>query len=178
VPEKVALDRADQLIAAVESVKDKKSSTYKNAVLQLFLSTRGLSIDAERIKKIDAMTGSVGQELEKHQKNVLNGLKDFDAKSFGQILDDNRKPYRFTSAEVWFQQAESVANMKFSAKNLELQKEENPKILANDKKQLAAQIDELEKQLLFAELKQELADIRLSLKVPEAVPVRRKRGQS
>ncbi len=175
VPEKIALDRADQLISTVEKIKDTKSSAYKNAVINLYLNTRGLSIDAERIKKIDAMTASVGPDLEKRQKAVLAALKDFDLNSFGQILDDNRKPYRSTSAEIWFQQAESVANMKFSAKNLESQKDGNPKIVANDKKQLAQQIEDLEKQMLFPVLKQELADLLVNLKVPEAA-AKRKRG--
>ena len=175
VPEKVALDRADQLLADVAKIKETKSPSYTNAILALWLNTRGLSLDAARAKKIDELTGNVGIELQKHQTAVLDGLKNFDPSGFGTILDTNRKPYRSTTADSWFHEAETVGNMKYSAKVLETAPAENPKIALANKKQLATQIEEVEKQLTYAALKQELSDLLVGLKVPDA-PAKRRRS--
>jgi len=168
VPEKYALDRADQLISAVEKVIDTKSPTYTNALLMLYLGTRGLGLDAARTKRIETLAGTIGSDLESHQAAVLEGLKNFDPRTFGKIIDDNRRPYRNTMAMVWFQQAEIVASIKLSVKSIELQKDENPKIVYANKKQLAEQIQELEKQLTFPALKQEMAAMLVALKIPDS----------
>ena len=176
VPEKIALDRADQLLGDVAKIKDVKSPAHTNALLSLYLKTRGLTLDAARTKKIDELTAGVGAKLEKHQSAVIDGIKNLEPAAFSTILDDNRKPYRFTIADVWFQQAEKVANLKYSVKVVEAQQNENPKIVAANKKQLATQVQDLEKQMAYPALKQELADLLASLKVPEAPAARRRRG--
>ncbi|HLX60720.1 MAG TPA: CAP domain-containing protein [Planctomycetota bacterium] len=175
VPEKIALDRADQLLADVAKIKETKSSTYTNAILALWLNTRGLSLDAARAKKIEEIAGNAGVELEQHQKVVIEALKNFDPKEFGNILDTQRKRYRGTSADSWFREAETVANMKYSAKVLDAAPADNPKIAAANKKQLATQIEEVEKQLTYAQLKQELSDLLVALKIPDA-PAKRRRS--
>jgi len=177
MPEKLALDRADQLLSDLDKITEKKSSTYTNALFTLYLETRGLSLDVARIKKINELTAGIGPELEKHQAAVMDAIKNFDTKTFLTIIDDNRKPYRGTIADLWFQRAEQVANLKYSVKVLEAQQNENPKIIAVNKKQIAAQIQDLEKQLTYPALKQELADMLVALKVsPEAPTQRRRRG--
>src|SRR5204863_297233 len=150
----------------VTKVKDAKSPAYNNALLALYLNTRGLALDAARTKKIDELTAGVGAKLEKHQAAVMDGIKNLEPVAFSTILDENRKPYRFTVADLWFQQAEKVANMKYSVKVLEAQQTENPKMLAANKKQLAAQVQDLEKQMSYPALKQELTEMLVSLKVP------------
>src|SRR5207248_1231547 len=96
--------------------------------------------------------------------------------TFSKIFDEQRKPYRGTMADLWFQQAEIVGNMKYNTKVLESQQNENPKILAATRKQLAAQIQELEKQMNYPALKRELADMLVSLKTPDASAAKRRRG--
>lgn len=176
VPEKIALERADQLIAAVEKIKDAKSTAYTNALLSLYLSTRGLGLDSDRTKHIDALTSAIGPELDTHQTAVLDALKDYDPKAFAKVLDDNRKRFRGTVADAWFQQAEMVGTVKYNLKSIELQKDENPKTIAATKKQLAARIAELEKQMTFAALKQEMATMLVELKIPDAPASKKGRG--
>ena len=175
VPEKIALERADQYLNAVERIKETKSQSYSNSLLALYLGTRNLGLDADRTKRIDSLTHGIGADLESHQAAIVEALKNYDPVTFGRLLDEHRKRYHGTVADAWFQQAEMVGTVKYNVKTIEAQKDENPKILIANKKQLAAQIAELEKQMTYPVLKQEMAGMLVGLKVPDA-PAKKGKG--
>lgn len=163
VPEKLALERADQLLAAVEKVKDPKSIPYQNAILSLYLGLHGVELDAERTKRIESLTATAGPELETHQNAVLDALKNYD-KTFAKTLEEHRKHYRGTVVEAWFQQAEMVANAKYSAMVLDVQRDENPRTFPANRKALITQIESLEKQITYPVFKQEIAELLANLR--------------
>ena len=176
IPEKIALDRADQLLATVKKIKETKSSTYKNALLSLYLETKSLSIDAARRSEIDELAKDIGPELEKRQGAVLQALTDINPETFLTTLETNRKPFKGSIADVWFAQAEQVASMKVTAKQLELQMADNPKQAQHAKKEFAAQVEDLQQQISAADLRQQLSAVLVNLKVPEAPAGKGKKG--
>lgn len=168
VPEKIALDRADQLLATLKKIKETKSSTYKNALLSLYLETKSLGLDAARRSEIDELAREAGPELEKRQGAVLLALKDINPETFLTTLETSRKPFRGTVADVWFAQAEQVAGIEVTAKQLEAQALDNPKLALHARREFAAQIEDLQKQISAADLRQQLSAVLVSLKIPDA----------
>ncbi len=167
VPGKLALEKADQLLAAVEKVKDTKSIAYQNSILALYVGMRGVGLDADRTQRIAALTATAGPELETHQSAVLDALKNYD-KTFAKTLEEHRKPYRGTAMEAWFHQAEMVATVKYNAMTLELLKEENPRTFAANRKTLTIQAEGMEKQMTYPIFRQEIAEVLATIKGADA----------
>jgi hypothetical protein len=105
-------EKADQLLAQVEKVKDPHSPAYTNALLALYLSLKGLPVNAERRTKIDELTKDVRAELEAHQKAVLDALEQYDSMKFPRILGEHRKSYGTGPLANWFKEAELTATQK------------------------------------------------------------------
>ncbi|HYG76712.1 MAG TPA: CAP domain-containing protein [Planctomycetota bacterium] len=169
VPEKVALDRADQLLAAVDKVKDTSTPAYFRAVVALHLGVRGLSLSSDRQKRIDDLTKTIGPELDTRQKNVLEAMENMDPQKFQKVLGESRKPYNGTVAETWFKEAEVTANMKLGVANFQKQAAV-AKPSPQDRKTLASQLEAMEKQLTTPQFKQEVAALISKVKTsPESL---------
>lgn len=107
VPTQLSLATADKWLTAVD-----KASDARKAAINLYHHTRGIYVDAERKAKIDALTKDVGPELEERQKAVLEALKNPEVPGLQKLLDEARKPYLGTDADVWFEDAETLGKMK------------------------------------------------------------------
>jgi len=168
IPEKVALERADQLLAAVDKIKDTAAPTYFRAVVALHLGVRGLGVNAIRQKRIDELTKTIGPELDTRQKNVLEALDAGDAPKFQKVLSESRKAYSGTQAEVWFREAELTATMKAGVANFQKQAAA-VKPSPSDRKTLAGQLESMEKQITTPQFKQEVAALISKVKSAESV---------
>jgi uncharacterized protein YkwD len=180
IPEKAALERADQLIATVEAIKDRKASSYTNAVLSLYIGSRDLALDETRMKKIADLAGEWGVKLETRQSAVLEALRAPQIDTFGKILEDNRKPFKGTVADSWFTQAELVASAKLTAAAIAKQAEDPAKAAFQGqyKKELAGQIKGMEAQITYSNLKSELSAVLTGLGVPEKTTTATKRQKT
>ena len=106
-------EKADQLLAQMEKVnKETQASAYANALLSLYLGTKGLPVNAERRAKIDELTKDVRTDLEAHQKAVLDALEQYDPMKFPRILGEHRKSYGTGPLANWFKEAELTATQK------------------------------------------------------------------
>jgi hypothetical protein len=115
-------EKADQLLAALEKVnKETQAPAYLNALLTLHLGTHGLPVGAERRAKIDELTKEVREQLEAHQKAVLDALNEYDAQKFPRVLSEHRKPYGTTTVANWFKEAELTGTLKGAVLNFERQ---------------------------------------------------------
>ena len=113
VPQDVFYKKADKHLAAVESAKGPKQA---QALVNLAVNTQGIRLDAERRKKIDELTAETSAALLAAQNAVLEALP---AETFRKVLDEQRKPYRGTDADAWFQDAEVIAKLGRIVSNFE-----------------------------------------------------------
>ena len=109
VPAAVALAKADRYLEAVEKAPEAKKAA---ALVNLYHQTRGLYVDAERKAKIDGLTKEVGPDLEARQKAVNEALKDVEAPGLAKLIEEQRKPFKGTDADAWFEDAETLAKLK------------------------------------------------------------------
>jgi hypothetical protein len=109
VPNRVVLARADKLLEAVEKASDGKRPA---AIVNLYVHTRELRLDDQRKSKVDALTKDVGAPLEERRGKVLEALKDAELPGLQKLIDEARKPYKGTDADVWFEDAETLAKLK------------------------------------------------------------------
>lgn len=107
VPVEVPLRKADRLLAAVEKAGEKNAQARVN----LYVNTRGLYLDAERRKKVAELTAEVGLALEARRKAVADAIES-DAAGLQKTIDENRKDYRGTDADRWFEDAETTGKLK------------------------------------------------------------------
>lgn len=173
VPEKVALDRADELLAAFEKLKDPKAAAYFKAQVALVMGSRGLHVDEGRRKQIEALSGSVGTDLDQHQSAVSEALKNIDLQTWTKTLSEHRKPYTGTLAEQWFREAEIVASVKLSVARFD---KTASQASVQEKRQFATQLEQTEKQLNHGPFKAEVASLAnrvKSLASPAPVNTRR-----
>jgi len=161
VPEKIALEKADSLLAAFDKLKDPKAAPYFKAQIALYMGTRGLGVDEKRQKQIESLTSTVGSELEQHQTAVLDALKNLDPQSWSKTLSEHRKPYSGTAAEQWFREAEIVATVKLSVANFDRQAAQAS---VQEKRQFATHLEQTEKQLNTASFKAEVAGLASKIK--------------
>jgi hypothetical protein len=105
IPVEIPLRKADRLLAAVEK------STGPQALVNLYVQTRGLYLDAERKKKVAELVATIGPELEAHRKAVAEAVE-ADAPGLQKTIDEHRKPYKGTDADEWFEDAETAGRLK------------------------------------------------------------------
>jgi len=171
VPEKVALERAEKLLAEVDKIKDVKSPAFFASSVALYVGTRGLGLNAETMKRINELTGALGPELESHQKAVLDAyavLDQSNSASWSKIVSEHRKPYRNTIADAFFKDAETAATIKQSVQRFE-KVAESTKVPAQERRALATQIESTEKQMTTPTFKSEIAAMTAKVKAGTAV---------
>jgi hypothetical protein len=115
VPVDLVERRIDRALDAVAKISDTGSVRYRQAMINLYYSTRGLYQDPDRKKRVDELTQEVGPELEAAQKEILEALKDPDSPQLARLMGERRKPYRGTEADLWFQDADLIARLKHGA---------------------------------------------------------------
>ena len=55
---------------------------------------------------------AINRTLEARQKAILDALKDDEVPGFQKLLDEERKPFKGTDADAWFEDAETLAKLK------------------------------------------------------------------
>jgi hypothetical protein len=156
VAPQVALKKADRLIEAVIKISDPKSTKYFQSIVSLYMNTRSLYLDDDRRKKVDDLTGDTGKAIEEAQKAVLEILKDGDASALSKVVAEQRKPFRGTEADVWFQDAEFMGRLKRGVANYQKQSAVS-RPSAKEKAQFAASLEAEGQKLKTPFFKQELA---------------------
>ncbi len=149
VPAAVALAKADKYLEAVEKAPEAKRAA---ALVNLYHHTRGLYVDAERQKKIAALTAEVGPDLEARQKAVAEALKDVETPGLAKLIDEQRKPFKGTDADAWFEDAETLAKLKRGVLGFLRQ----PKPPDRERRQLAAALEDQKKRFRIAAFKAEV----------------------
>jgi hypothetical protein len=140
-------EKADQILAQVEKVnKETQASAYTNALLSLYLGTKGLAVSAERRAKIDELTKDVRTDVEAHQKAVLDALEQYDPMKFPRILGEHRKSYGTGPLANWFKEAELTATQKGQVIIFEKQSE-GMKPQQSVKKPFVQQLEAIAKQM-------------------------------
>ena len=173
VPEQVVIEKAGQLLDAVEKVKDPNSPLYFNAVVALYLGVKGLwlGLNAEQQKRVGELTQKIGPELDAHQKAVLDELQQLDAKTWPNVLAEHRKPYRSTAVNTWFKDAEVTGTVKLAMLAFEKQAEQAK---PQERRAFIKQLEDAEKQLSTPVFKQQLADFISQLKALDQPPQKKK----
>jgi hypothetical protein len=154
IPPQMALRKADRLLQSVDRLRDPKSSGYFQAVVNLYVNTKGLYLDDSRRTRVAELTREVGPELEAARKAVLEALKDPEAPGLQKLLTDARKPYRGTDADPWFQDAELIARLKRGVAGVD---KTTVKVSPRDKRQLLALLEQEGQKLSTPAFKAELA---------------------
>jgi len=129
IPKEVPLKAADKLIDAAEKAKDGPKQ-FASAVA-LLVGSRSLYVDAERRKKVQELTKDVATQLDEAEKAVTEALKDPDGSGLKKVIDEQRKPFRSTEADAWFQDAETIGKLKRGLANF--QKSAGPKPVDKEK---------------------------------------------
>jgi hypothetical protein len=156
VPEKAAIEKVAQLLAAVDKVADTNSAQYFNAVVALYLGAKGLAVDGEQQKRVAELTKKVGPDLEGHQKAVLEELQKIDPKSWRDSLAEHQKAYRSTIVDAWFKDAELIGKVKLSVVSFEKKASE---MSPSERRGFVKQVEDAEKGLTTAVFKQHLATL-------------------
>lgn len=149
VPAAVSLAKADKYLEAVEKAPEGKRGP---ALVNLYHHTRGIYVDAPRQARIDELTKEVGPELEARQKNVLEALKDVEAPGLAKLIEEQRKPFKGSDADAWFEDAETLAKLKRGVLGFLKQ----PKPADRERRQLAAALEDQKKRMKVAAFKAEV----------------------
>ena len=137
IPAEVVQRRADRYLQALEKAGDPASAPYQKALVSLYVHTRTLCLDPERRRRIAELTAPVAADLEARQAAVLKAVRD-DAPDAPKILEEQRKPYKGTEADPWFEDAETALRLKRVAQAF-LRK---PKPAPQERRQLAATLED------------------------------------
>jgi hypothetical protein len=117
VPKEIPLKAADRLIEAAEKAKD--SPREFAALIALHLGSQSLYLDADRKKRVRELTQEAGALLDLAQNAVTEALKDPEGGSLKKVLEEERKPFKGTEADAWFQDAETIAKLKRGVANFQ-----------------------------------------------------------
>jgi len=150
IPQAGEVEAVDRLLAGVDSVHDKKSSSYFAALGALADGSSGIGVDPARQKKIRDLTSKVGEELDAHKQAVLEILRASELTDFQKMAAEHRAPYAGTVAETWFSEAQSVRNAVLAEKAYKHRVSAGEKLPAA-KLELRRQLLALQKQLIHAE---------------------------
>jgi hypothetical protein len=112
VPDPAALKRLDKAIDETGKIKDAASPAYFKSAVAVQVCSHGLSLDDARRQRIEELTRDVAAPLEAAQRAVLEALKETEAAGLKKVLEELRKPYKGTEADLWFQDAEAIAKLR------------------------------------------------------------------
>src|SRR6185503_4458517 len=117
ISKEIPLKAADKLIEAAEKSKDtpKEFAT----LIALHLGTQGLYLDGDRKKRVRELTQEAGALLDLAQSAVTEALKDPEGGALKKVLEEERKPFKGTEADAWFQDAETIAKLKRGVANFQ-----------------------------------------------------------
>jgi len=117
VPKEIPLKAADRLLEAAEKAKDTPKEFA--ALIALHLGAQSLYLDADRKKRVRELTQEAGALLDLAQNAVSEALKDPEGGSLKKVLEEERKPFKGTEADAWFQDAETIAKLKRGVANFQ-----------------------------------------------------------
>src|SRR5262249_9650048 len=123
IPKEIPLKAADKLLDAVD--KAKETPKQFAALVALYLGSKNLYLDAERKQRVKELTQEIGPQIETAQKAVIDALKDPEGAGLKKVLEEERKPFKGTDADAWFQDAETIGKLKRGVANF--QKTAGPK---------------------------------------------------
>jgi hypothetical protein len=153
VPDPAALKRVDRAIDEVGRIKDAASAAYFKSAVAVHVTSRSLSLDDGRRQRIEEITREVAAPLEAAQQAVLEALKEAEAAGLKKVLDEQRKPYKGTEADLWFQDAEAIAKLKRGMATFQKQ---SATASEKDKKQFVASLEQEGSRLKTTAFKQDL----------------------
>ncbi|RPH41647.1 MAG: CAP domain-containing protein [Planctomycetota bacterium] len=151
VPKEIPFKAADRLIEAAEKAKD--SPKEFAAAVALHVGAQNLYLDADRKKRIKELSQEAGALLDLAQHAVLEALKDPDG-GLKKVLDEERKPFKGTEADVWFQDAETIGKLKRGVANFQKSKPGE-----KEKKDFAAALEAEGARLRTIHFKTELSNL-------------------
>lgn len=154
MPKEAVDARADQLIAAAAAVPAKNVDHFA-AMLALHANTRDLQCDETRRQKIEDMTKGAREQLAAAQTAVIEGLKNFDPKSFFMMAVETRKPFRKTAVDDWFKEAEIVGQARRILYDFE-RNSTGLKVSLTTRRQTIDQIEALTRYLRSPDLRREV----------------------
>ena len=155
VPKEIPLKAADRLIQAVKEAKDTPREFASQVAL--FLGAQNLYLDAERKKKVKEITHEVGALLDLAQSAVNEALKDPDGGNLKKVLEEERKPFKGTEADAWFQDAETIAKLKRGVANF--QKTTGPKPSDKEKNNFVSALEAEGSRIKTLHFKAELSSL-------------------
>ncbi|HVR86644.1 MAG TPA: CAP domain-containing protein [Planctomycetota bacterium] len=117
VPKEIPLKAADKLIDAADKAKDTPKAFA--TLVSLYVGSRSLYMDAERQTRVQELTKDVGPQLDAAEKAVQDALKDPEAAGLKKVIEEARKPFKGTDADVWFTDAETIAKLKRGVVNFQ-----------------------------------------------------------
>jgi hypothetical protein len=117
VPKEIPLKAADKLLDAADKAKDTPKAFA--ALIALYVNSRSLYMDAERKTRLQELTKEVGAALDAAEKAVSDALRDPEAAGLKKLIDEQRKPYKGTEADAWFNDAETIAKLKRGVVNFQ-----------------------------------------------------------
>jgi len=117
VPKEIPFKAADRLIEAAEKAKDTPKEFA--ASIALHLGAQNLYLDADRKKRVKELSQESGALLDLAQHAVLEALKDADGGGLKKVLEEERKPFKGTEADAWFQDAETIGKLKRGVANFQ-----------------------------------------------------------
>lgn len=155
VPKEIPLKAADKLLDAVEKAKDPAKQFA--ALVALYTGAKNLYLDAERKKKVQELTAEVGPQLDAAEKAVSDALKNPEDGGIKKVIDEQRKPFRGTEADAWFQDAETIAKLKRGVANF--QKASGPKPADKEKSSFISMLEAEGSRLKTLHFKAELSGL-------------------
>jgi hypothetical protein len=155
VPKEIPLKAVDRLIDALDKAKDTPKEFA--AQVALHLGAQNLYLDADRKKRVRELTQEAGALLDLAQAAVTEALKDADASGLKKVLDEERKPFRGTEADAWFQDAETIGKLKRGLANF--QKAAGPKPPDKEKNQFVAMLEAEGARIKTTHFKAELSSL-------------------
>jgi len=117
VPKEIPLKAADKLLDAADKAKDSPKALA--ALVALYVNSRTLYMDSERKARVQELTKEVGPALDAAEKAVEDAIKDPESAGLKKLIDEQRRPYKGTEADAWFQDAETIAKLKRGVVNLQ-----------------------------------------------------------
>jgi len=155
ISKEIPLKAADKLIDAAEKAKDTPKQFA--ALVALVVNSRSLYLDADHKKKVQELTREVAPQLDAAEKAVGEALKDPDGATLKKVLEEQRKPFRGTDADVWFQDAETIGKLKRGLSNF--QKSAGPKPVDKEKNQFISMLEAEGARIRTTHFKAELSSL-------------------
>ena len=155
VPKEIPLKAADKLLDAADKAKDTPKEFA--ALVALHLGASNLYLDADRKKRVKEMTQEVSGLLGLAQQAVIEAMKDPEVGGLKKVLEEERKPFKGTEADAWFQDAETIGKLKRGVANF--QKTAGPKPSDKEKKDFVAALEAEGARLKTLHFKAELSSL-------------------